>query len=76
MSNTASAEHPLPEIQALHDAGMGTVLVGPDIAPNGVFVKANSGGRPWENAEGLRATSWGVYHLGYRAPNYGNAAAA
>lgn len=75
MSNTASAKGPIPEIQALHDAGMGTVLVTPDIAPNGTFVKAHKGGRPWENLEGVRATSWGVYRLGYRAPNYGSVAA-
>lgn len=66
----------IPAIRALHEAGMGTVLVTPDVAPNGIFVKARSGGRPWENAEGVRATSWGVYRLGYRAPDYSNAAAA
>ena len=71
----ASKKQPLPEIQALHDAEMGTVLVTPGVAPNGVFVKARKGGRPWENLEGVRATSWGVYRLGYRAPNYGSVAA-
>ena len=73
---TASKKQPLPEIQALHDAGMGTVLVTPDVAPNGQFMKAHKGGRPWENAEGVRATSWGVYRLGYRAPDYGDTVAA
>lgn len=61
---------PIPEIKALHDAALGTMLATPEVAPNGTFIKAHKGGRPWQNAEGVRATSWGVYRLGYRAPDY------